>query len=85
MPIIVRGMIERGEYDAAQKMQEWADTAAAKTGLRHWANAGLAASIGDFDAFADNLAAAYNTSGYFDDGYSMIREKSDFIRSPEGD
>lgn len=85
MPIIVRGMMERGEYDAAQKMQEWADTAAAKTGLRHWANAGLAASIGDFDAFADNLAAAYNTSGYFDDGYSMIREKSDFIRTPEGD
>lgn len=85
MPIIVRGMMERGEYDAAQKMQEWADTAGAKTGLRHWANAGLAASIGDFDAFADNLAAAYNERGYFDDGYSMIREKSDFIRTPEGD
>lgn len=85
VPIIVRGMVERGEYDAAQRLQEWAETSGAKTGLRHWANAGLAASIGDFDAFADNLAAAYNTSGYYSDGFSMIREKSDFIRTPEGD
>ena len=85
VPKIVRGMMERGEFDAAQQMLEWAETSGAKTGLRHWANAGLAASIGDFDAFADNLAAAYNAPGYFDDGYSMVREKSDFIRTPEGD
>ena len=85
MPIIVRGMVERGDYDGAQKMQEWMESSQAQSGLRHWANAGLAASIGDFDTFFDSYAEAFNTKGYFDNGYQMVREKSDFMRTENGD
>lgn len=85
MPIVVRGMVQRGDYEGAQRLQEWSSTAAAQAGLRDWARAGMAASIGDFDGFADHLASAYNNGGYFDDGYSIVRDKSDFIRTPDGD
>lgn len=85
MPNTVKTLISQGRFDEAQKLQEWADSAGAKKGLRAWAKAGMAAAIGDERGFIQNTAEAYNTAGYFDDGYQMIPSKSGFTRTEGGD
>lgn len=84
VPKIVKAYLANGQPDRAQAFQSWVETEGVKKGMRSWADATFAASIGDEDGFLNHMVAAYNNRGYFDDGYTAIKEKSGFIRDENG-
>ena len=51
--------------------------------MTHWSKAIFSAQTGNARAFAENLAKAYNTRGYFDDGIDALIDKSAIEEDPE--
>lgn len=84
VPKIVRYYLSKGDTASADSFQKWASDGATQQGMRAWGRAVASATVGDEDGFLDNLVEAYNTAGYYDDGLSVIRDRSGFIRGDEG-
>jgi len=84
VPVLVQAYIQNGEPEKAQAFQTWMESDGAKKGLKAWSNAVSAAQIGDERKFVDSIIETYNTRGYFDDGYSAIREKSGLRKDDAG-
>lgn len=69
-PKIRDAYIAQGKIEQAEKFGTWIEDTNTKTGMRHWSQAVSAAQAGDYDTAARKLVKAYNTPGYFDDGYT---------------
>lgn len=81
VPMLVEGYIRLGQHDKAMAFAEFARSEKAKKPMKMWARAVQSAMMGNEDGTLDALSEYYNT---FDDGYSIIREKSGFARGPDG-
>ncbi len=80
---VERFYMSRGEPEKAEAYGKWVKDKNVRKGMAHWAKAVHAAIIGDDDRFIDNIAASFNTTGYFDDGFQIVREGSSITRDPE--
>lgn len=85
IPAIVEHYLRNGEVEKAKAFQEWSDDSEVRAGMKSWAKAGHAFSVGDGEGFLDNLAEAYNVRGYADDGYSVDRSKSQLVYGNNGE
>ena len=77
-PIVIKEYLRRGEIDKAQKFQEFLDQGATKAGMKNWARASFAASVGDFDSFATEIMEGYNRLDYFGDDTTIVTTESGF-------
>lgn len=84
VPRIVEHYLSTGQMDKAQQFQQWADDQTVKEGMQSWARAVQSAAAGDENGFLKNIVRAYNTQGYFDDGYSIVGKGSGFIKDKSG-
>jgi hypothetical protein len=80
---IVKFYMSRGEVEKAKTYSDWVKDTQVQKGMEHWARAVHAASIGDSGKFVSEIARAYNSSGYFDDGYSIVEEASGIHKDPQ--
>lgn len=85
MPAIVQHYLRNGEVEKAQAFEEWMQDRGVKQGMKAWASAVHAFSLNDIDGVLDGLAEANNAPNYYDDGLSVIREKSKPIYAGNGD
>lgn len=83
-PKIIKHYLSRGEIDKAREFQEFIDSKGAKAGMAAWAKAAHAAAVGDERGFIDGIEDAYNETGYYDDGYTMLKGKSGLVRDDAG-
>lgn len=81
-PKIRDAYIAQGKIEQAETFGKWIEDSNTKTGMRYWAKAVSAAQMGDYDAAARHLVGAYNTPGYFDDGYQA--GKAEIIKGEDG-
>lgn len=81
VPQITQFYAQQGDIEKAQAWENWAKSQQSQALMGSWAKAVHAAAIGDDEGFIDNLSEVYNG---FDDGYSVIREKSQFTRDEDG-
>ena len=77
-PIVIKEYLRRGEIDKAKAFQEFLDQDATKAGMRNWARASFAASVGDFDSFASEIMEGYNRLDYFGDDTTIVTSESGF-------
>lgn len=84
-PLVIEDMLKRGDYQGAIGFQAWMDGHEAKAGMKSWAKAAFAASVGDMDTFADEVANAYNRMGYFPDGTTIQKDASGFTYGKNGE
>lgn len=84
-PKMARLYVEQGDPEKAKLWMEWINDKNVKEGLKAWAKAGHAFSVGDAEGFLDYLAESFNVQGYADNGYSVNRSKSNFTHADNGD
>ncbi|TRW94930.1 hypothetical protein FNJ84_17715 [Paracoccus sp. M683] len=77
---IIGAYMRAGDIDKAEKFETFMDNGQTKEALGHWSKAIYAAQAGNARSFAENLARAYNTRGYFDDGIDAVIEKSEIVQ-----
>lgn len=83
-PIVMKGMMERGDLQGAMAFQEFLDKDATKAGMEDWAAMAFAGVTGDFDSFADHFVSGYNRLDYFGDDTTIVKAKSGFTRDDNG-
>lgn len=83
-PIVIKEYLRTGQIDKAMKFQEFLDTKATKKGIEHWSRAAFAATVGDFETFADEIIEGQNVAGYFGDTVKIDKSKSGFTKDDEG-
>jgi len=83
-PKVVDHYLSTGRVAEAEAFQAWIDDSATKAGMESWAKGVFAASRGDDEAFMSHMMDAYDSAGYYDDGYTIDRKESGFIRNDEG-
>jgi len=83
-PIVLEEMLKQGQFEKAQKFQEFLDQTQTKAGMENWARAAFAANVGDMDTFADEIMEAYNRLDYFPDGTTIVKEASGFTYDKTG-
>lgn len=81
IPLLVEGYLKMGQYDKAMQFQKFAEDAKTQKTMRIWAEAVRAASIGDANGVLDKMTEYH---GKIDDGLTVVREKSDYIRDENG-
>lgn len=81
---IIRFYLQNGEIEKATAFREFVKQDATRKAMGHWSRAIMAATYNDEKEFVSQLAQAYNTDGYFDDGYSIDPEATGFMRDPSG-
>ncbi|WP_126975565.1 hypothetical protein [Frigidibacter oleivorans] len=83
-PKIIEGMLSRGDFDRAQKFMEFMDTVEAREGMKDWAAAAAAATLGDVERFGEHVIRAYNRAGYFPDGVELVEDQSGWTYDKAG-
>lgn len=79
VPMIIEGYLKAGKVEKAQAFMDWMEQGEVKAGMRDWSKAAFAASVGDFDGFADHIVTAYNRLDYFGDDTTIVKDKSGFV------
>lgn len=79
VPMIIDGYLKAGKLEKAQAFMDWMEQGEVKAGMRDWSKAAFAASVGDFDGFADHIVTAYNRLDYFGDDTTIVKDKSGFV------
>lgn len=82
VPKIAETYLKQGNMEQAEKWNSWAQEKNTKTGMKHWTKALQAGQMGDFKSYADNMVKAYNTPGYYDDGFEA--DGYDLVKDNEG-
>lgn len=85
LPIKQRELLRQGRIDDAKALDEWARTAEARTGMEEFSKATFAAMSGDAEKAASHIIKAYNSTGYFDDGYEILEDQSELVRDGNGE
>lgn len=83
-PKIIKHYLSRGEMDKAREFQDFIESEGAKNGMAAWARAAHVAAVGDERGFIEGIEGAYNQTGYYDDGYTMVAGKSGLVRDEKG-
>lgn len=81
VPKIVQYYAGQGQIEKAEAYETWANARETKAMQKSWAEAIHAITIGDESGFIDGLSDVYNS---YDDGYTVVRDQSDFIRDEQG-
>ena len=82
-PQIMEGFLKTGEPAKAEAFRTFMESGQTQEAMTHWSKSIFAAQTGNARAFAENLAKAYNTRGYFDDGIDALIDKSAIEEDPE--
>lgn len=80
-PNVVQTLIRQGKVREAQEFMNFLDTAQTRAGMKSWARATVAASVGDFDTFGEQVLTGLSTMGYFGPDVVVDREASGFTDS----
>lgn len=81
---VLRFYLRNGEIEKAKAFREFIGEESTKKAMGHWSKAIMAATFGDEREFINQIAEAYNTQGYYDDGYTIDPRASGFVRDPSG-
>ncbi|OOY20892.1 hypothetical protein BMI86_10325 [Thioclava sp. DLFJ5-1] len=84
VPMIVDTMMRQGNFDDARKFTEWAKAEKTQAGMNKFFLAVTYANAGQTDQAVNAVMDAYNTAGYFDDGYTVDKKRSKLMRDPNG-
>jgi hypothetical protein len=79
---IVEHYLRTGQPEKAAAFEKFLADKRTQEGMRSWVRAAHAYNMGDQDQFIDGIVGAYNS--YFDDGYTAVKEKSEFERDGNG-
>ena len=85
VPMVQKELMRQGKFEAAQGLADFVNDQAAQEGMQNWSRAVFAAMNGDLEAAAKGMIAAYNSSGYFDDGMEIVEDQSELLRDDSGD
>lgn len=85
VPLIQKELMRQGRFKEAEGLTAFINDQAAQEGMRNWSRGVFAAMNGDLDAAADAMIDAYNSSGYFDDGFEIVKEQSSLIKDKGGE
>lgn len=83
-PQVVEYFVAKGDIESAKGFSSWIEDEEVKDGQRAWARGVQAATMGDEEGFFNSMVDAYNSTGYFDDGFQAVREKSGLHRAEDG-
>lgn len=83
-PMVVEEMLRQGKLDQAKGFMDWIETTSTKAAMKDWSRAAFAATVGDFDSFAEHTISAYNRLDYFPDGTTIVKDQSGFTRDRDG-
>lgn len=83
-PIVMRELMRQGRFDDAEKFNTFMRSQEAQAGMEKWGEGMFAALSGDADKVMDFLSDAYNTPGYYEDGYQVVKPESELIRDRSG-
>ena len=72
VPKVRDAYLEIGDMQAAQGWDNWIQQRESQQGMKHWASSVMHYQMGNVEGFMDNLMKAYNTSGYYDDGFEAV-------------
>ncbi|WP_417724555.1 hypothetical protein [Salipiger sp.] len=75
----------RGQFEKANAFRGFLKDKQVREGMGHWSKAIIAASNGDEREFVEQISRAYNTKGYYDDGYSIDPDGTGFARDANGE
>lgn len=84
-PIIQRELIRQGKINEAQQLEQWIKSDQAQAGMNAWAKGAFMAMTGDVEGSLDALSDAFNATGYYDDGFEIVKDKSEIMRDERGD
>lgn len=85
VPIIQKELMRQGKFAEAQALTGFVNDQAAQEGMRNWSRGVFAAMNGDLETAAEAMMDAYNSAGYFDDGYEILKDQSSLIKDENGD
>lgn len=85
VPIIQKELMRQGRFAEAESLTGFVNEQAAQEGMRNWSRGVFAAMNGDLEAAADAMMDAYNSSGYFDDGFEIVKDQSSLIKDKGGE
>lgn len=75
VPKVRDAYLEIGDIQAAQGWDQWLQQRETQKGMKHWASSVMNYQMGNVEGFMDELMKAYNTSGYYDDGFEAVGYK----------
>lgn len=84
LPIITKELMRQGRFEEAESLRAFVSDAAAQDGMKAWSAAVFRATMGDVDGAVDGIIDAYNSAGYFDDGYEIVKDQTELIRADDG-
>jgi hypothetical protein len=84
-PLVMRELVRQGRIEEAEKFDQFIRSQQAQEGMDHWMRGVVAAQAGDIDTAADSLMDAYNSSGYFADGYEIDKQNTSLIKDESGE
>lgn len=84
-PLVMRELMRQGRFDEAHRFDAFIRSGTAQDGMEAWGRGLFAAMQGDIDTAAENLMEAYNSAGYFDDGFEIVKGDSRLIHDDGGD
>ncbi|TNE66847.1 MAG: hypothetical protein EP336_09530 [Rhodobacteraceae bacterium] len=83
-PLIMKELLRQGRVGEAQKLDEWMRSADAQKGMELWAQGTFQAQMGDLTGALETWMDAFNEAGYYDDGYEVVKEKTEIIKDSTG-
>lgn len=84
-PMVIKEMMRQGQFAQAETLRTFVDSAATTEGMDAWAGAVFAAQQGDVETAVDGIITAYNSNGYYNDGFEIDRERTELIRADDGE
>ena len=84
LPVVMQELVRQGRLEDAMKFQEFIEQDTIKAGMRDWAQAAFAISVGDVEGAGQHLLDAYNRNDYLPDGFSVDKENSGFTKDADG-
>lgn len=83
-PIVMRELMRQGRFEEAQSFDTFMRSQEAQTGMEKWGEGMFAALSGDENGVLNYLSDAYNSPGYYNDGYEVLRDESELIKDDTG-
>lgn len=83
-PLITKELLRQGRLEEAQQLDTWVKSAQAQEGMELWAKGQFQAQMGDVMGAYDTWIEAFNSAGYYDDGYEILKDQSSVIRDRGG-
>ncbi|MDB6179010.1 hypothetical protein PAF17_16075 [Paracoccus sp. Z330] len=84
-PVVIKEMMRQGKFSEAESLQAFIKDESAQEGLRQWSGAVFAALNGDVETAAEAMMDAYNSAGYYDDGFEILKDETSLIRDDSGE